>query len=135
MISTGTMTSIDIQTKEHSAGTLGIILSFDEELTHALAETLFNEIALHVRQSYSGLLIETGDTLFLTSNGEVIQDLVRRTALKQFRHGVAVVSQSRITRQLLNGVLRSSMSQVPVRVFSDTISALDWLENKTVLLQ
>lgn len=135
MIPIFTMTSIDIKTKQHSAGTLGIVLSFDEELTPAFAEHLYREMALRVEPFYTGLLIETGDTLILTANGDAIHDLLQRTALKQFTRGVAVVSHSRITRQLLNGVVRSSRPQVPVRVFSDNTSALEWLDHRTVLFQ
>jgi hypothetical protein len=135
MIPKFTMTNFEIRTKEHSADTLGIVLSFDEELTPELAEWLSREVNLRVKPVYSGLLVETGETLLLTANNIVIQDLIQRISLKQFVRGVAVVSQSRITRQLLNGVLRRSITQVPIRVFSDNISALDWLENRTVLLQ
>ncbi|MCA6364565.1 MAG: hypothetical protein IM638_16145 [Bacteroidetes bacterium] len=129
------MKSIDIQTKEHSAGTLGIVLNFDEELTPDFAEFLGREVSERVRPAYSGLLIETGDTLFLTIDNVVVQNLIHQLALQQFTRGVAVVSQSRITRQLLSGVLLRSITPVPIRVFSDTISAFDWLENRTLLFQ
>ncbi|MCU0435882.1 MAG: hypothetical protein MUC87_20665 [Bacteroidia bacterium] len=129
------MTSIDIKTKEYSGNVLRLYLNFEEELTNSFLELLYREMISKVSATHQGLLIDIQDLILLNLNNEVIQELVQKSSLSQFHKGVAVSSRSRITRQILNEAFLRSRSNVPIKVFSDCDTALEWLTNRNTLLQ
>ncbi len=132
---TSEMKSIDIRTKQCTDEILKISIWFDDELTPDLARKLYIEIKQVLKPEYKALLIDIGDVMLLDLSHHVLHTAVEHLTLRHFTYGIAVTSQSRISRSLLSSVLMRSHPAVPIRVFHDCEGALDWLKSRTGMYQ
>ncbi len=129
------MKSIEIRTKHCTDEILKISIWFDHELTPELAWNLYTEIKQVVKPEYKALLIDIGDVMLLELSHNVLHTAVGHLTLRHFTQGIALTSRSRISRNLLSGVLLRSHPAVPIRVFYECESALDWLKSRTTMYQ
>lgn len=122
------MKSVHIDATRCSDEILKINIRFEEELTAEFAQLLYRAMRQYIEPHYKALIVDIEDVMLLEISASVLRDSVEHFALKQFEYGVALTCQSRISRSLLSGVLMRSHPVVPVRIFSDGESALDWLK-------
>ncbi|MGL5892742.1 MAG: hypothetical protein ACRC3B_22805, partial [Bacteroidia bacterium] len=99
------MKSIDIRTKHCTDEILKISIRFDDELTPEFARNLYAEIKQVIKPQYRALLIDIGDVMLLELSHNVLHTAVEHLTLRHFTYGIALSCNSRISRNLLNGVL------------------------------
>jgi hypothetical protein len=129
------MRSIDIRATHCTDEILKLSIWFDDELTPELVMDLYAEIKRMLEPGYKALLIDIGDVMLLELSHNILHTAVSHLSLRHFTYGIALTSQSRISRNLLSGVLMRSHPAVPIRVFHDCDGALDWLKTRTGMYQ
>jgi hypothetical protein len=132
---TSEMKSINIRAIHCTDEILKLSIWFDDELTPELVMDLYLKIKQLLKPGYKALLVDIGDVMLLELSHNVLHTAVAHLSLRHFTSGIALTSQSRISRNLLNGVLMRSHPAVPIKVFHDCDGALDWLKSRTGMYQ